>query len=427
VQKQQQHHRIIASVHQPPPHPPPPPPPSQIVEHHDIVLDQADHVRVVERTRLAKARVNVTRPLSLAHELTACENIQVARSVPPESVAHYEPSYETTAEPLSRPIVPARVRVLSSARSQADQPFQETANRLPSPANDPVLFNAEDVRRVHSPVQVHPLNSTTIFSYESAGRLADQVSTFQHETLVQTTSVCELDKLDPSQPTRPVRLNLSAVRDEPNIFANPPEILQTPTVQFESLTSSTEPANNTRLQSSTVDQPLRLSKPISGQIEPSQLTLTQIKVDDHITLTEQVIERLESPVEFVYANVKEHRPVNIMPVGEIRLHTTEPLVTDAVVQQQASEISTTVVGPEMQRPADWSRHTVYSMAASVESSLNDGAVDLATQAHVFVTPDYDKHEVTVTNEIVSIGPAVREVCLLFLIKIVEAIIPSRSI
>ncbi len=381
--------------------------PPLIIDDHHLVIDQADHVEIVERAKLlAKVRVNVTRPLNLAHELTQCENSQVARQMPPESVMHYEPQYNVTSEALtsSKAVTPSRSSVFSAARTETETIQAQETKYLPPV--DTVRVDTIQAKIQSPRARSQPVSSSVTYAYESTTRLPDDMTFFERETLTETISTEQLDKLDSrQQPTRPVRLSLPAVSAETNVTILPPKQFQTPEVITESLVASL--ATRTVLETpASVSEPLKLSQPALNRLDNELLSTETIRVDSCDNI-QKLAERVEFEPDFTFAT--EHtRRVSAMPCSaEIDMQHEASALESETFEDIKRVDEARQREMDIEEPCEWHRQTVYSLAKSERGE--------SEKAHAFFVDDCEqqREEICMTQEIVSLGSSVREVCLQF--------------
>jgi hypothetical protein len=371
---------------------------SPLVIDHDVVIDQAENIQVVERSRLAKVRVSVTKPLSLAHELTQCENTHAARQMPAESVAHCEPYYKVTDEALdsSKSVIPNKVSVFNAARSETEHIQAQETKYMP-PAEAIKVELAKPL--IQSPrARSQPISSSITYAFESTTRLADEIAHFEEQSLTETVITDNLEKLD-SKPTRPVKLNLPACREEINAAILPPRQFQTPEVITESLETCV--AARTVLESpAKVVEPLKISRPVLRRLSNEILSTEALRGVDKCDNHERVAEKVEFEPELAYADVTEHKRVNIMPTMEIAMHEASTIETEMLDEERVRETREQV---EFEKPCDWHKQTVFNLA-QVEKSEPE-------KTHAFFVPHYEhqREEICMTQEIVSLGSSLREV------------------
>ena len=187
----------------------------------------------------------------------------------------------------------------------------------------------------------------------------------------------------------------------------PPPPLRTPEFETETLSVSYTPLSALE-QPALVNQAVKLSQPKMNRLNVD-LTLNELHQDEaaeRVTKQQQqnLVARVEPPMELSVAHTIEFKNVNLMPTdGEIELVSAENLVTDESITSAQKLNQMRQQFGDFERPVEAQRQTVFHLAR-VDSQRGD-----AESVHSFFVAPSQTQEIVIVEETNKLEMSMRQV------------------
>jgi hypothetical protein len=314
-----------------------------------IQIEQVDPKKY-ESKPLAKASVNVVRPLSLANQISQDQKYSLSSYIPPESSIKHDPSYKTVQSDLALEEVElsTSVNLLNAPKVKEEITIIQEAKLIPPtsrvPINQPEYLIEEYAHK--------PLSSSVTYTYENVKDLPSRLHESEYIEIRHQTPSGEL-KLNYKLSEKPTTLNAPKLNED-IVYAPPPKQFQTELHEHK--------ANLSR-QYSALIEPAHILEPVNVRqanlVEYEEQELVEFEAEVQDSEIKIAPKKYEQPKDMNIAHQTQFKEINMATSNEFELNKTDPFVAKLVDRENVKEIKHP---NEIENPPEWIQRKVYNLA-----------------------------------------------------------------